>query len=212
MEESERDAVFVALHSDEVLFTILAQIENHVQILRCCQVKRLWNKIGSQETIWSLLCRRLWKDKAYVPDKFQELSGSGKSLRAFRDSILDSKRCAISAEEISLFSFYFRFKASAGQFWTAQDPYWVTGSPLRVHFSSGGLIAEQPAIRWAFIDRNGNATPGADGGNLLRVAVLDQLIPTYEVFRLFNWGFVLQATCPLKDSFRCPSRVATSFR
>ena len=174
----------------ELIVCIFAQLGDHISVNRCSQVCKLWNKLCQQENIWKTLCDNLWTSKVYIPEKFRALLLAGYAREAFKSSLLDSRRTSISMDEFSSCTFHFRFKLSAGRYWTGRDPFWNGENPICLRFGAGGHIHGYPEIKWFFIDKDGSARD--QGGSFIRVATKDLGFPTYMVCRHNNWGFVIQ--------------------
>ena len=119
---------------------------------------------------------------------------SGLSREAFAQSLLDGKRLAITADELVDTVFYFRFKRSAGSYWTDKDPFWTANQPMRISFGRDGSVSGFPwdvlQMRWHFVDQAGHPCEGS--GEYMRVAVNGRCVPTYKISRHSNWGFIMQ--------------------
>lgn len=198
--------------SEEVMLSILMQFKDHLAVVRCSRVCKFWNSVARQNCIWREACLNLWADKVFVPEQFRSLNKSGRSKEAFIHSLVDSKRTAISREELTSFLFYFRFKEVAGSYWTDQDPFWQQQDPLRINFSEEGLLVGFPwdvlQAKWHFVDKTGRTCQNK--GSFVRVSVNDRSVPTYMVSRHSNWGFILQVNffisaldCPTVLSWTC---------
>ena len=75
------------------------------------------------EFLWKVRCERLWKGK----DK-RIVERAAKNVDSFRQkymkTIEDSHRTDLSEEELCAYTWGFRFKANAGEFFTGMDPHW----------------------------------------------------------------------------------------
>jgi hypothetical protein len=172
-------------------------------ISRCCKVCKSWNTIGKRESVWRKLCADLWADKVYVPQIYKEMSDSGYSRTALQESLSDSKRTFIFADEFTSSYFHFRFKMASGSFWTDQDPYWQGKDPIKLNFDQRGPITGFPGIRWFFVNTQGDICE--QGGNFVcvekRIFLRNISTPTYTVCRHENWGFIIQAKAQMHWSY-----------
>ena len=189
--------IFKLLHAhsaDEIISAIFMQLCSPRRLAICAGVCKLWRKIANQDNLWKDLCIRFWADKAAVPKCFRSLLCTGRSKEAFIESLRDSRRTSITAEELSSFKFYFRFKRVAGRYWTEKDPFWSMNEPLRISFSPDGLVTGFPwnalQMRWHFVDDDGRACERE--GSFMRVAINGRCVPTYTISRHSNWGIILQ--------------------
>ncbi len=205
---------FELLHEDrreEVLSSIFAHVEDHRCIEACSAVCTIWRCVARQEDLWSAMCNRLWASKVYIPSKFEVLRATGHARKAFIGSFIDSKRTTMKLDEITSSSFRFRFKESAGSYWTDQDPFWQKQDPILVTFNADGSVAGFPwdilDITWNFVDDDGKVC--AERGSLVGVSVNQRVVPRYTVSRHTNWGFILQAkpsvhtNMPQRDASNC---------
>jgi hypothetical protein len=197
--------IFNLLHAhraDEFITTIFIQLDDHRWLVTCSHVSKLWNALARQDIVWRGLCIRLWSDKVVVPSNFRSLHDSDRSREAFVGSLLDSKRTAITVEELSSHRFYFRFKRVAGSYWTEKDPFWTHNQPMRISFSADGSVTGFPwdalEMKWHFVDDAGK--PCQHRGSFMRVAVNGRCVPTYTITRHDrNWGFILQVWTLLRS-------------
>jgi hypothetical protein len=180
--------------AEEILLSSFLQLKNYQCLVRCSRVCKFWNTVSRQNSLWRELCISLWSDKVFIPDHFKTLNTSGRSREAFINSLMDSKRTAVTSDELSSFLFYFRFKEVAGSYWTDQDPFWQKQEPLRIKFTPDGRVVGFPwdvlQAKWRFVDNNGRTCQTR--GSYMRVSVNDRSVPTYMVSRHSNWGFILQ--------------------
>ena len=198
MSEQHRGARFFELinkhRSDEILLICFVQLKEYLTIIRCSRVCKFWNYVSRQNSLWSELCKTLWSNKVYVPEQFRLLHESGRSKEAFKHSMLDSERTAITKEELTSLLFYFRFKEVAGSYWTDQDPFWQKQEPLKISFTQAGTLVGFPwdvlEAKWRFVDKTGRTCQNK--GSFIRVSVNERSVPTYMVSRHSNWGFIMQ--------------------
>ena len=80
----------------------------------------------------------------YVPERCKQLVASGQCALAYRTSLVDSRRTRITADELTSQTLRWRFKAAAGEDWTAFDPYWRGEEPLSLRFQPDGRVVRQP--------------------------------------------------------------------
>ncbi len=197
--------IFNLLHAhraDEFITTIFIQLNDHRWVAVCSYVSKLWNALARQDIVWRDLCITLWSDKVVVPSNFRSLHNSERSKEAFIRSLLDSKRTAITVEELASFVFYFRFKRVAGNYWTEKDPFWNHNQPMRISFSADGSVTGFPwdalEMKWHFVDDDGKACQ--HGSSFMRVAVNGRCVPTYTITRHYrNWGFIMQVLTRLRS-------------
>ena len=197
MSEERGSRIFGLLQSDRAIETmslVFMQLHDHRWLAVCSLVCKQWKTLTNQNIVWRDVCSCLWADKVYVPHEYRDLRDSGRSKDAFTGSVLDSKRTAISADELTTLDFDFRFKRSAGTYWTDRDPFWISNTPLRIKYSMDGSVSGFPwdslQMRWHFVDERGITCEGR--GSFMRVAVNGRCVPTYKVSRHSNWGFILQ--------------------
>eukprot|EP01084_Bolivina_argentea_P130818 230948_1 len=100
--------------------------------------------ITLNNTLWSMLCQCYWVNK-YVPLQYRMLltsinktknkkddnnnnfvtkTSECNAKKAFRLAYLDRLRDTLTADELTTFKWYFRFKPGAGQSWLQIDPFW----------------------------------------------------------------------------------------
>lgn len=197
MSKSKGEKFFKLVHlerAEEILLSSFLQLKDYLCVTRCSRVCKFWNAVSRQNSLWRELCISLWSDKVFIPDHFKTLNNSGRSREAFINSLMDSKRTAITSEELSSILFYFRFKEVAGSYWTDQDPFWQKQEPLRINFSPEGRLVGFPwdilQAKWRFVDNSGRTCQSR--GSFIRVSVNERSVPTYMVSRHSNWGFILQ--------------------
>ena len=120
--------------SEEVLYNVFLQLYDVKTLLVSSQVNRFWRSIGSCQGLWKSACDLVWSDKVYVPIECKELYTKGQHRSALLLSIIDSRRVRMTVEELTSNPFYFRFKSSAGSFWTENDPYWNGKGAIQVGY------------------------------------------------------------------------------
>ncbi|CBN74588.1 conserved unknown protein [Ectocarpus siliculosus] len=86
----------------------------------CGAANRFLHKAAGDEGVWRAARDRLWEGKVFVP----ESSRAMRAKEGYIASLRDSKRTWLHAEELTSFSWWFRFKQQAGEAWTAQDPWY----------------------------------------------------------------------------------------
>jgi hypothetical protein len=143
--------------------------------------------MARQNWVWNDLCLRLWSDKVYVPDKYRMLLAHGKAREALKGSVLDSKRTRITWDEFLVQPFYFRFKQSAGSYFTDIDPFWQRNEALCMKFSQDGPVIGIPDVKWKL-----NYSGCGGFGSFINVISGDTCLVTYMVTRHRNWGFIIQ--------------------
>ena len=135
----------------EILQNIFLQLNDHRQLAMSENVCKYWRKVASLDSIWQEYVGSLWRDKVYVPKYCEQLCASGNSKETLQYSISDSKRTTITRDEFSSFDFSFRFKLSAGPYWTSLDPFWHGHEAVRIRFSAEGSIVGYPEVTWSFV-------------------------------------------------------------
>ena len=190
-------SIFTLLHAaraDELVTNILSHLDHPRSLVICSEVCKHWRVLIWQDVPWRKFCDGLWKDKAHIPREYRAMRESGRSREAFAQSLLDGKRLAITADELVDTVFYFRFKRSAGSYWTDKDPFWTANQPMRISFGRDGSVSGFPwdvlQMRWHFVDQAGHPCEGS--GEYMRVAVNGRCVPTYKISRHSNWGFIMQ--------------------
>ncbi|CAM9670893.1 unnamed protein product, partial [Hapterophycus canaliculatus] len=88
-------------------------------IARCGAANRFLYKAAEDEGVWQAARDRLWEGKVFVP----ESSRTMRAKEGYIASLRDSTRTWLLPEELTSFSWWFRFKQQAGEAWTAQDPW-----------------------------------------------------------------------------------------
>jgi hypothetical protein len=148
---------------------------------------------------------------------------------AFLVSCADSHRQEITATELCDSTWSFRFKESAGDLWTAHDPWHLGGEARQLVFLPDGRVLERVEdgdhhilrhpfatnthhpngfrVTWRFVSaplmENENRTQGA----YLRLSVAGRDVPTYVVRRHQpNWGFLLENCWGIFASFPLPRK------
>lgn len=179
-------------------------------------------------SFWSLLCRRLWHAKL-VPQRFVNLLKSGKARDAYRFSLTDSCRSKLASRELTQLTWHFRFKATAGEAWTASDPWWG-GSPARTgRFRPNGTFQIGPTrLKWRFArlppeERRALDTVAASargealldgelpvrtfGSRAVVACINGQEVPVYVVRRHpGTWGWIMESCWVLWTSWPMPLR------
>ena len=191
--------IFSLLDSDnlrELITLVFMQLNNCRWIVICSKVCKKWKWAIDQNIIWRHLCEKLWADKVYVPLEYHSLHQSGRSKDAYIGSLLDSRRTTVSTDELTQMTFDFRFKRTAGSYWTEMDPFWISNKPLQIRFGHGNSVSGFPwdtlRMKWHFVDPRGHLCQSE--GSFLRVSVNERCVPTYKISRHSNWGFILQVS------------------
>jgi len=129
--------------SPEVFVELLSFLD-HVSLCTCNLVSRQWYQLATTNWLWTRLCRRLWQDKQHVPQKCLDMSQDGHSAKkAFFESMKESQRCWLTADELCKFEWNFRFKSVAGPNWIDWDQWWNNKPATRVTFFSGWYHEER---------------------------------------------------------------------
>ena len=88
------------------------------------------------DDLWRARCATLWSGKISVAHRDVR-----PWARAFAASAHASRSRAIDAASLSALTFWFRFTASAGDFWMAMDPSWDDGVPCTRRFEADGRLS-----------------------------------------------------------------------
>jgi hypothetical protein len=215
---------------------LVALIASHLDLAgvgRLAGVDRtLRTIISSTNDAWEGHCSHLWDRKVYVPLRARKLRASGDARAALRLSIEDAERTWLTDDELCALEWNFRFKASAGESWTEEDPYWNDLPPTRVKFEmpsatggevggeadgaesrgtmkpSGFEMLEHRSLRWQWAKGRGEDVGG--DRSRLELYVDGRKVPTYHVSRHSNWGFLMQSCWVLYTSFPMPVRGSLS--
>jgi hypothetical protein len=166
---------------------------------------------------WTDDCERLWQDK--LPEAVDVVRSrqqrGGASVVAYRDSVLDSHRKAITLAELcgEGRSFTFRFKGLAGPQWIENDPWWNGKAAVSVRFQDNGIVTGRtPNMHWRFITRPMDL-PRRPVGSYIRISIQGRDVPTYQVKRHApNWGFVLESCWGVFANFDLPVQNATTLQ
>lgn len=97
-------------------------------IARCGSVNRFLYQAATNEGLWQATRDRLWEGKVHIPSCAKRM----KAKAGYIASLQDSKRTWLGLDELTSFSWWFRFKQQAGEAWTAHDP-WYRNEKVRRH-------------------------------------------------------------------------------
>lgn len=89
-------------------------------IARCGRASRFLYRAACDENVWKAARDRLWSGKVFVGKSVRTL----KAKAAYIASLEDSRRTWLEKDELTSFSWWFRFKQQAGEAWTARDPWY----------------------------------------------------------------------------------------
>eukprot|EP00051_Salpingoeca_urceolata_P009752 m.118482 g.118482 ORF g.118482 m.118482 type:complete len:325 (-) comp16433_c0_seq3:1704-2678(-) len=195
------------------VFALVLSLLDARTLSRCRRVSRQWQRAAEDATLWRDLCIRLWADKAYVSPLARQQCDV-QPMRAYLESVKDAARSWITEAELCSFAWSFRFKASAGEHFTADDPWWSGHSATTVRFlpdhtlqgcsdDNAGRTLQEGDYQWQFVEKAGLDPDGAEAppGSCVRV----NNFPVYVVFR-HKWGFAMQSCWALWTSFPMPRR------
>lgn len=195
-------------------------------VARCAALNSRVLASALSNSVWDPFCEQLWRGKA-VLRKFVELRESGNPREAFKQSLADSHRTVITKGELLSITWSFRFKASAGENWQSNDPWWIGEPATQARFQSDGsarfargkLFGQQPPIlRWRFVrfseealsalnQESGGAVDdfSAFGARGVRARVMGREVPTYCIRRnKRNWGWVMESCWVVWSSWPMP--------
>ena len=78
-------------------------------------VCKRFNNVASDRYLWEMQITQLWKDKVFVPAAALAIRNAYPKL-AYRLSVIDSKRCFLTKQEIESIEWRHRFKECAGAY------------------------------------------------------------------------------------------------
>lgn len=199
------------------------------------------------ESGWTFHCKRLWKDKIHIA---REATQQQHAMTAYRISLEDAEnRQDISMEELCYLVseqkgtiWSFRFKKSAGDDWTANDPWYSGGQeklmvfltdntikqfipntseelkslniPIFARLDTGVLVDPFGRVTWRWVEQPMDLPRRQATGSYLRLQVSGRDVPTYVVRRspTKNWGFILESCWGMYASFPLPPRPMHNLR
>lgn len=106
-------------------------------IAACGAANRFLHKAAGDEGVWRAARDRLWEGKVFVPESTRAM----RAKEGYIASLRDSKRTWLDADELTSFSWWFRFKQQAGEAWTAQDP-WYRNEKVSGRGRAGGEASD----------------------------------------------------------------------
>jgi hypothetical protein len=198
------DRIFLLIsshHFEEIMLSIFSQVQDYRELALYEQTCQWWRKLARRECVWHAVRLRVWNDKSFVPIGSIHLSASGMSKKALALSVIDSRRIEITAEELSSFDFYFRFKGAAGPYWTRVDPYWNGDKVPCIRFGRDGRVVGFPEVEWEFCDGSGEKR--SKSGSVIRVKLRNISEAIYVVSRHVKWGFIIHVRLKTKCVFIC---------
>lgn len=89
-------------------------------IARAGLANRFLYRAANDEGVWKAARDRLWEGKVFVRESTRALNAK----EAYITSLMDSRRTWLEKDELTSFSWWFRFKQQAGEAWTARDPWY----------------------------------------------------------------------------------------
>ena len=114
-----------------------------------------WDTLIRQDALWRKLCDGLWDLKSHVPQDSRIMYDSEQCRGAFTVSS-SLQADSITTDELVNFTFSFRFKRTAGRYWTDKDPFWTENQPLCIKFLPNGSISgfpwDTPQMNWHFVE------------------------------------------------------------
>lgn len=96
------------------------------------------------EAVWSQLCARVWRDKAFVPERARQLRAAGDSRGAIKLAMKDSVRTLITREEFSSMAWQTRRKACVGPEMCSLDPWQCGRACLQAQYHGDGVVLKEP--------------------------------------------------------------------
>lgn len=188
-------------------------------------VSRALRGAASCAVEWERRVQQTWVDKDFQPAGCLALLGSGDPKRALRASLGDCKRTEITGAELSEREWCFRFKETAGEQWTEDDPWWQGGEPWRVRFLRNGKLQfcgrpgpnlDGGGLEWEFTHGNKQRGRKQRGrkqrGSFVQVTLCSRgggrhPFPRYDVCRHApNWGWFMHSYWCVYSMFDMPHR------
>lgn len=117
-----------------------------VDLLNISLVSKNFYKQSASNFCWQPLLSKLWCDKVFIQPRIRQLATEYAKL-AYFISIADSKRSFMTQEEVSYFTFSFRFKEAAGTEWTNICPWNNGHEASKVSFNVDGSAIRIPSNR-----------------------------------------------------------------
>lgn len=108
--------------ADTTLLEYILSWLSPADTLRCSATSSLFATVAVSDGVWGTYCATLWEGK-HVSPHFRD-RGRMPRVHAYRDSLRDSMRTAITVDELCEFTWYHRMKRCAGPSWTDDDPWW----------------------------------------------------------------------------------------
>eukprot|EP00045_Choanoeca_perplexa_P007143 m.63062 g.63062 ORF g.63062 m.63062 type:complete len:161 (+) comp13950_c0_seq8:2-484(+) len=118
-----------------------------IELASAQQVSKGWYAIVREPQVYQQACTRVWRDKLFVSAMARELEQQKHYYKALRESIIDSRRTAMTEDELVASTWAFRFKASAGDDWLTMDPWWSDLPARQLHFSPDGRLLGKSELR-----------------------------------------------------------------
>lgn len=205
----EPPAAVVSLVEERLDDEIVCRIAGFLDILSRLNslglVNRKYHELSlSNNSGWDDDCERLWEGK--LPEIVNPFRSIQPCVIAYRDSLADSQRKAITLDELCEGKFTFRFKGLAGPQWIENDPWWSGNAAIPVRFENNGIVSGRPNMHWRFITRPMDL-PRRPVGSYIRISIQGRDVPTYQVKRdPNNWGFVLESCWGLFANFDLPRK------
>lgn len=218
-------------------------------LLRMRLLNHRYREVASRnEAGWISLCKRLWNDKIHIPR--QATSAQEHAMTAYRISVQDAEnRQDITMEEFCYLVseqkgtiWSFRFKKSAGDDWTSNDPWYRGGQeklmvfladntvkqfipnnsnemksltiPIFAQLDAGVLVDPFGRVTWRWVEHPMDLPRRQATGSYLRLQVSGRDVPTYVVRRspTGNWGFILESCWGVYASFPLPPKPMNCLR
>lgn len=199
-------------HASATTLELVFGLVPPADLLAAIPVCAFWRGTAASDEVWAGQCEALWSDKVHVPDRFSD-PGARPALpriAAYWGSLADSRRTAITPEELCSFAWSSRMKGSAGEDWTHSDPWWSTPpqpAGARRYRPDGTTSSSRGEGTWRFVpDTCGRTGPL---GSFVRHGRSRIEFPTHVVSRWPpNWGWVMQNCWGFSASFELPLRGA----
>lgn len=172
---------------DDLMCAVLAHLPTR-QLLKCSLVSRAWRHVARSDVLWEQACRDRWADKVYVPAAADtHLTWKQRYLKA--EAQRKRSSTSITFEELTAFTWKFRFKRAAGPWFQHLDPYWVHGKDeskmLKRRFTTNGRFEAPDGDPFKVTDEDEAMVWTFTGSRNVRV----NEYPSLNVKRTPDWGF-----------------------
>ena len=134
---------------DELTVSVLRRLGTLATLANAARVSQSWRAAASSSALWNQWCDRVWATKVHIDSESRELRAGGQPRRALQNSFDRGADRFIAPELLSELRWYFRFKGSAGDTWTSQDPWWNGEEARSLQFGFPGAMACSAGSSWS---------------------------------------------------------------